>query len=200
MVAGGVRCALAFALITVWVAACSARDRSTGSGSYGNTIAGPPGPQGEPGPTGPMGPTGPTGEPGPVGPPGARGPTGAQGVPGPTGPFGPPGPTGPTGPPGSCATGGTCPTGELEVVFEPCDKVYLQGSLTYYYAEHEYPGLTVPELAATVSVLGKVPEGTHLPGYVDFDMSLHVNLRDGAVAALCGTELPADGVTFVRRK
>lgn len=69
-------------------------------GADGESIIGPPGPQGEPGPEGEPG------LPGPPGPRGFAGPTGSQGPVGPAGPDGPAGPTGPEGPAGPAGPAG----------------------------------------------------------------------------------------------
>ncbi len=84
--------------------------RTAAGWGEGESLIGPPGPQGETGPQGPQGETGPQGPQGETGSQGPQGETGPQGPQGETGPQGPQGETGPQGPQGD--TGPQGPQGE----------------------------------------------------------------------------------------
>lgn len=88
----------------------------------------------------------------------------------------------------------------IETALESCDKTYAVGANTVYYAEHQYPGVTLPELATTVAVtftLSTTPNAGYPPGYTE---AITVPAyRDGSVAIACGYSPTATKYRFTRR-
>ena len=83
-----------------------------------------------------------------------------------------------------------------DVAIETCNKSYVSGVTTIYYAEHSYPGKLVNDLSA-VRVIAHVPGASPIPGpYHDYVTTPII--RDGAAAITCGANAAVyDKVTFI---
>jgi hypothetical protein len=85
----------------------------------------------------------------------------------------------------------------VQVATEKCDKTFTLNGSIYYYARHDYPGLTTADLAPVAAVVhyNTVPVGLGPPGYADVQGT--ASLRDGSAAVLCGDAAAARNMTVM---